>query len=652
MAEKYTREQLAKDLETAFGDAEKQRFDTEQRWLEDKRQEAGVYDPEVLEVLQKTKGRSRANFKISRAKVRSADAKICDMVFPQNGSLNWTIDPTPIPKLQPDQMQVLRSLAREVSARAGQPQPDEAQLQPLVEDVATAACVAMKRTINDQLTQAGYRKAMRKVIHSGNLYGTGVLKGPLVETSQETAWVLGEDAPRKVSVDVLSPMVEAVRVWDVYPDMVAGEVSECRAIYQRHVMLAADFSRLGSQAGFDRAAVRKVRQSYKDGNAEKLKTWESDLYSMANAKGSAKIERKGRYEVLECWTYLDADKARSLGLDVAKDEAEVPCVCWVCAGTVLRLDRWVPLGDSRWPFYFYRYNGSETGIFGEGIVRDMRDPAAIFNASLRAIMDHTVMASGPQLEVNVDLLDSMSLENLEEFYPWKIWFRRGRGSEANVHAVTVTSLPSYVEQFMVLLGMAEQYANTVTSIPGYMEGLDRTQKGAGRTAKGLSMLMGSSQIGYMEQIGQLDDSVTRPFIAACYDWNMRFNPDRGIKGDYHVTATGVSGLVAREVRADQLEQLAMNTANPLDAPFVDRRRLLEKRLEAQDLPRDVIRPGGAAPDGSQGGQGGQGVQGAPGGPPGMDAAGVQQWMHTVEASIQALTQVVERVVSTLEQQPH
>jgi hypothetical protein len=73
-----------------------------------------------------------------------------------------------------------------------------------------------------------------------------------------------------------------------------------------------------------------------------------------------------------------------------------------------------------------------------------------------------------------------------------------------------------------------------------------------------------------------------------YRWNMQFHPDNSIKGDFDVKARGTASLVAREVRAQQLDNFSQMVANPMDAPFIKRDKLLRQRAEAHEL-SDVIK---------------------------------------------------------------
>jgi hypothetical protein len=112
--------------------------------------------------------------------------------------------------------------------------------------------------------------------------------------------------------------------------------------------------------------------------------------------------------------------------------------------------------------------------------------------------------------------------------------------------------------------------------------------GAAGTASGMSMLMGAANIVIKDLITAWDEGVTRPFLTALYRWNMQFHKDNSIKGDFDVKARGTASLVAKEVRARQLNEFANLTANDLDAPYIKRDKLNRMRAEANEL-GDVVK---------------------------------------------------------------
>ena len=97
------------------------------------------------------------------------------------------------------------------------------------------------------------------------------------------------------------------------------------------------------------------------------------------------------------------------------------------------------------------------------------------------------------------------------------------------------------------------------------------------------MLMGASNITLKEQIKHFDEGITKPFIKAMYFWNMEFNPKENIKGDYNVVCKGTTSLIAKEVRAESINQFMMMTNNEVDLLYTNRDVLLREVTKIMDL---------------------------------------------------------------------
>jgi hypothetical protein len=126
-------------------------------------------------------------------------------------------------------------------------------------------------------------------------------------------------------------------------------------------------------------------------------------------------------------------------------------------------------------------------------------------------------------------------------------------------------------------------SDEVTAIPRYMYGETNQIGGAGKTATGLSMMMGAANVTLKDQIKNFDDGITVPFIRALYFWNMDFNDKEFIKGDFNVVARGSSSLIAREVKAESLMQFMQVTNNPTDVMYTKRDNTLREYAKVLDL---------------------------------------------------------------------
>lgn len=557
-----------------FIKAESDRKLTELRWLKDLRQFKGLYEPDDEARMS---GKSRVFVRKTRVKVKTVNARVADLLFPAGNEKNWSIDPTPVPTLSEQQKQVVQAALEQMS-QAGQP-IDDLVIQKVVMDVAKKAAGKMSETINDQLVEARYRQACLQVIHSCHLYGTGIIKGPTVERRARTKFIQSGGKWVAKEEYYYAPSVAFVPLWDFYPDMTATELRQCRFVFQRHLMTAQDLAELAERPAF-KAGCDEIRNYIKGHPLGQVvsRLPDTELRSIGNRLGTE--VQIGQYEILERWGYLRGDQLQQIGVDVPQDRAHEAffSVVWMLPNGVVIMASLRPIDGVLWPFHLYQFDKDESSLFGEGLASIMRDDQEMINSSTRMLLDNGALASGPMFEVTPSLLSKY--EDLTDVSAWKVWLRNGQNP--GQRAVVPVSIDGRLADLQGIKAMFEANADETTAIPRYMSGENASQGAAG-TASGMSMLMGAANIVIKDLVANWDEGITRPFVEAMYRWNMRFSQDAEIKGDYAVIARGTSSLVAKEIRARQLNEFAAMTANPLDAPYIKRDVLNRMRAEANEL---------------------------------------------------------------------
>lgn len=576
--------QLAQHVRECYELSETSRQEVELEWISALKQYKGQYDDDILSKINPN--RSRAYVRVSRTKVKTVDSRLSELLFPANGDKNWGIMPSELPDINPQRKQAII----EMYAQETQQQISPEQLDLLIVKEAESQARKMEKVINDQLQELKYREVMREVLHSGNEFGTGILKGPLVsitenkqyykhiETDGEEKWLL-EDYDRII------PFIESVNIWDFYPDMEATKISDCRYIVQRHKMNKHDVASLAKRNDFNGKAIRKFLKDTPLGNYEK-KDFELTLQRMGDvvSEKTGSSEKSKKYELLEFWGYVDAEELTSFGVDIPENllgSVELPANVWLLGDTVIKAVV-SPMQGIKWPYYMYYYDKDETSIFGEGIPAIMRDIQELINSAFRAMLDNAAISAGPQVEVNMDLLSED--EDPREIHPFKVWMRTGTGLDASSPALRVFQLPSYTTEFERMIGIFREFADEVTTIPRHMWG--DTQPGAGRTASGLSMLMGSANVSIKDQVKSFDEGITKPFITSMYHWNMEYNENDDIKGDYGIVARGSASLIAKEMYTQYLINFANIVQNPVDLSITRRPEIIRSIADAFDLNSD------------------------------------------------------------------
>ena len=572
-------------LRQEFEDVAGDRVLQEEQWLKDLRQYKGLYDNEVLEEIPADK--SRANIRLTRTKVRTMDARVFDLLFPAGGDKNFSVSETPVAEVSPEQKEKILTQIQQAMA-AGQLPPDhepsEEEIQKMVQDLAHIASEKMSEEMNDQLIEGKYQQVARDVMHSGHLFGTGVLKGVQVEMGKRKRWGKKEDSFELNDEDVRKPYFEALSIWDFYPDTSVTDADDCDFIWQRHLLPRHKVRKLIKNPSFNKKKIRNYLKAYPHGDAD-VRNHETELHAINDKQSGALDSHKRKYEVLERWGIMSGQELSDCGCDIDEEELELDFETnvWLLGDIVIKAVV-NPTEQEQRPYHVYYFEKDETSIFGISIASIVRDPTQNFNAVFRAIMDNIGQTAGAIIEINQDLLADG--ETVDDILAFRVIVREGIGVEASHPAVRIYDLKNKTGEMMPLLQELKRLVDESSSIPSYMHG--ETDKGVGKTVGGLSMLMGAANITVKDVIKNYDEGITRPFISALYHWNMQFNPKEEIKGDYEVKALGSTSLIAKEIRAQQLDQFAASVRNPMDANWVKWGKLGRQRAKAYDLDDEEI----------------------------------------------------------------
>lgn len=567
---------LGPDLMGEFTMFENSRQLWELEFMDDLRRYNRRYRPEEEARMQ---GRSMAYRPLTMVKVDTATARMMDLLFPANKTKNYDFKPTPIPTLPQDkQLELAKAY---MQATNGQ-RPDEKTWNELIKQAADKSAAGMRDAIDDQMSEAAYKRECRKVINSGHMYGTGILKGPLVTQESTIRYVYDVQQKRYVQkiIPVTKPYMEAVNIWNFYPDMDATELRTARACWEHHRLSRQAMAALCNRKDFDGDKLREYINANPDG-VYVLRRYESELRTLAKRELRAGM-LNGSYDVFERWGWLNAEQLAQVGFEVPETRMHETFFAnvWILpTGEIIRCQL-LPEG-STWPYFLYKFKDDGTCIFSHGIPNVMADDQDMVNASTRAMVDNAAVASGPQIEVMKSLMHPET--DYTNIHPRKIWVRTDKDHQ--FPALRSINIDSHIQELITMAQLFETSADETTMMPRYLYG-DNPTSGAAGTMGGLSMLMAQANVALKNLVVAFDEGITKPFITALYQWNMRFNSDNDIKGDFDVVAMGASSLIAKEMRGQQAMQF-MQALAPEMRPFVKWQSLLSQIAEAMDY-SDVV----------------------------------------------------------------
>ncbi len=596
---------LCGHIKSKFQDSENGRQGFETRWLQAFKNFRGVYDSTTQ---YRDSERSKVFIKITKTKVLAAYGQIIDILF-SNKKFPLVVEPTPVPEgiaefahlktplddiipdpygyngdgrnLAPGATQAsqgldfLGGLDKRYQGSPLAPGPSlagEPQISP-----AQKAALNLEKYIHDQLLDTNAVNVLRNAIFESCLLGTGIVKGPLNFNKRIHKWEKGMDGRQYVPYEKLVPRIESVSVWDFHPDPSATNIEDAEYVIQRHRMNRQQLRSLISLPFFYREAIEECLA--KGSNYEE-KYYENTIRD----EDTEPAYVDNRYEVLEYWGVLDAKFATEIGLDIPDNMTELDQVqinAWICGNHVLRCVL-NPFTPARIPYQVIPYEVHPYQVWGVGVAENMEDAQMLMNGHVRMAIDNLALAGN--LVFDVDEASLVPGQNMDIF-PGKI-FRRQSGVTGT--AINGLKFPSTANENIQMYQISRQLADEETGIPSIMHGQTGVT-GTGRTASGLSMLLGSASLSLKTVIKNIDDYLLKPLGEAYFQWNMQFNDDApDIEGDLEIKPRGTAAVMQKEVRSQRLTTLLQTAINPTLAPFVKIPNLMRELAIAQDIDPDSL----------------------------------------------------------------
>lgn len=591
---------LASHVRSCWEAARDAKQPIERKMLKALRQRTGEYEPDKLADIRESGG-SEIFMMLTETKCRGAESWLRDILLDE-GMIPFDLKPTPMPDVPPDYEQKVTALVANQVIQAIQANE---QLSPMMmetfkeqarEDIRVALMEdsvdradRMKRQIQDQFAEGGMVDGFNAFISDLATYPAAILKGPTVRRSRQLEWTQAPDGSYSPQVqDKLVPTYSRVDPYRFYPEPGLTRLNEGYAI-EHHRLTKSDLSELIGVPGYDDGAIRAVL----DEGSNNEWMWSAELMkSEMENKFNIWRSDSNKFDALEFWGPVSGQDLIDWGLNAD----EVPDTARMYDASVWLIGRWVikatlnydPLGDK--PYRMTSAVKRPGALWGTSYPELIEDVQAMCNAAARALANNMGLASGPQVEVSVDRLAEG--EKVTKVYPWKIWQTVSDPLGSAQPAIRFNQPDDRSGPLLAVYGQFARMADEQSGIPAYVYG-DGQVGGAGRTASGLSMLMGSAGKGIRQTIMHIDFDVIGPLVVSQYNWNMQYIDDASIKGDCEIIPRGAVTLANREQLNVRRVEFLQATANPIDSQIVGptgRAAILREVAKGLAMPVDDIVP--------------------------------------------------------------
>jgi hypothetical protein len=448
----------------------------------------------------------------------------------------------------------------------------------------------MRVKINDQFAQGGWEQAFNEFITDLVTYPSAFVKGPIVRRQRALGWTTDETGRTVVEpIERLAPEFERVDPFRIYPEPGISTIDE-GYLFEHHPLTRMELSDLIGVPGYDDDAIRKILDV---GNGQ---SWISEDVELLKQEEERKFYSYMRpteiFDALEFWGKVSGKMLIEWGMneeDVPDTAREYDANVWLVGNYVIKaVLNYDPLGQK--PYAKTSFIKCPGAFWGKGIPEIIEDVQSVCNAAARALVNNMGISSGPQVEVNLDRIPPN--EDITQLYPWKIWQTLNDPVGSSAPAVRFNQPEDNANTLISVYERFARLADEHSGIPSYLYG-DLDTQGAGRTASGLSMLMGAAGKGIRQVVGYIDGDIIKPIVQRQFVYNMRYDEDESIKGDAEIVARGAVNLAVKETTNLRRIEFLNATANPFDIEIVGkdgRAAILREIAKGLQMPVDDIIP--------------------------------------------------------------
>jgi hypothetical protein len=578
--------------------------DAEKRIIDALRAKRGEYAPEKLQKIRQQNG-SEIYMMLFATKARQLKALLGDILLGSGEDLPVSIQPTPSPDLPPEKVQEILQAAQELVMQAemsGIPMGME-QIRQLLRDAkdheqsvldqeARARCKRAERKLHDMLSEGGFIEALDAFLDDLATSPTAIIKGPVIRKTATLVWqpgVNGTSTP--VTSFANRPHWERVDPLNFYPAPWATCPHDGFMI-EHHRLEPTALSDLIGQEGYDSKAIREVLDTHSIGGLREWLTADSLRADVENPGVADPTNGSSLIDALQYWGSIPGKLLLQWGLDAS----QVPDPSKVYEAEVWLIGNWVIKAElnvdplSKRPYFTDSFERIAGAFWGNSLYDTMRDCEDMCNAAARALANNMGIASGPQVWVMVDRTPQG--EEITAMYPWKLWQVTSDPSGSTAAPIGFFQPNSNAAELMGVFDRYSLLADEVTGIPRYMTG-DGMAGGAGRTASGMSMMIGNAGKTTKKTVRSLDIHVLSPLGQSGYNYIMRYVGDPDMKGDLNVIATGALSFMVKDTAQQRRIEFLRETANPFDMQIMGvdgRAAVLRETAQTLDMNTDDVVP--------------------------------------------------------------
>jgi len=594
---------LATHIRADWTKAKEAKDDIEEEMLEAIHAKRGEYTPKALAEIR-SQGGSEIYMQLFAVKSRQAKALLGDVLIGAGTDKPWSIQATPKPELPPEMVNEIMQGVQQVVMQAEMgPQPldvetirqmlrdAKAHAEEQINEQARAEAARAETEIEDVMVQGGFLEALDEYIDDLTTFKTAFIKGPIVRRTPQLTWDRSSGKPKAVVETRNSLHWERVDPLMMYPAPHSKGIND-GSLIERHRLSRGDLSALIGVDGYNEDAIRAVLDSHGTGG---LHEWLSVDTARQLAEGRSPtlaVDTTGLIDALQYWGSVSGKMLLEWGMskeEVLDEAKEYEIEAWLIGQWVIKATL-NPDPLCRRPYYGDGYNRIPGAFWHNSQFDLLRDCVNMCNAAARALSNNMGISSGPQVMVNIDRLPKG--EQITEMYPWKMWQTVTDPAGSSAQPISFFQPQSNAAELMGIYEKFATLADEYSGIPRYMTG-NTGDGGAGRTASGMSMMIGNASKQIKQLVSSTDIHTIGPAVQGAFDWKMNYDPLADYQGDLKIVARGALSLTVKESAQVRRNEFLQSTANPIDMAIIGlegRAQVLRESVKSLDMNASKIVP--------------------------------------------------------------
>lgn len=565
-----------------------------ERLLRAQRMFEGRYDASKIAEIAKFGG-SQVYARTVAVKCRGAASLLRDVYL--GPERPWDIQPQPDPAVPPEiQAHIMQLVSAEVQTQqgAGVPVLEEQVHMRYLALMHAAQSAARQNALNqakttsdrieDILVAGGFYEALTEFLTDLPLFPFAVIKGPVVRMVPNLTWVDG-----KASLKNKAQMFwERISPFDIYWSPGASRISDAEII-QRKRLTRTDLNDLLGLPGYDQDAVRACLEDYRLGLRDWLDAPDTEQ-AINEGRENPWTNQSQMIDAIEYHGNIQGQMLLDQGVNsrLIKDpDRDYAVQSWVVGRHTLKTIL-NPSPRQRHPYFMTSFEKVPGTVSGHALPELLEDVQEVTNAAYRSLVNNLAISSGPQVVVNDEMLSPT--ESGDELYPWKRWHVTGDPMSNQGKPIDFFQPQSNAQELLSVIAAMDGRADETSAIPKYLTG-SSLSGGAGRTASGLSMLMGNAEKILQTVAANVDTDCMRPLLTALYDMIMLTDQSGMLTGEEEIRVRGVNVAMQKESERQKQLQFLQITANPIDGPIIGtlgRARVLRAIAQDLGLPDNIV----------------------------------------------------------------